>query len=423
MYDGSSDRLFKVGIIMSRAYISLILSVLMVATLPSISFSHGPVDRESEAQTSQARLFAADGATGEVIAIDLPDGDTIVRLTTPPYIMQLGLSSDGQYLFALRGSSTDRDWVTIIHTGFDMINGEVRPPYVARTLLGFDPGGIANDRLATVGGKDAIFMEDTGEIIVLQSNGFTGFDEVKVRKYKLAGPTHYHYLEVGDNLYIGHLEQAFVQVLNRESGAEIARIPGCTRLHGKAFDEPTGRLFFPCQSDVMVIGTQGDEANQEVGRISYPDRLRVGSLLKGKDRVVWGRTEGIVPMLYRLDIAREPYTFDIVPVGASITQNVTEDGSLLLVLTKTGVLEIRDGGSGELIRQVTVSKPFEKELHENVGQAILPNIATLGDRAYVSLPHEGRIAEIHLTDGAVIRHLEVGGEPTRLVLVQIADTD
>lgn len=408
---------------MSRAYMSLILSVLILATLPSASFSHGSVERESETQTSQARLFAADGATGEVIAIDLPDGDTIVRLTTPPYIMQLGLSSDGQYLFAMRGRSTDRDWVTIIHTGFDMTNGEVRPPYVARTVLGFDPGGVANDRLATVGGKDAIFMEETGEIIVLQSNGFTGFDEVKVRKYKLAAPTHYHYLEVGDNLYIGHLKQGFVQVLNRQSGDEIARISGCAQLHGKALDEPTGRLFFPCRSDVLVIGTQGDEANQEVGRISYPDRQRAASFLKGKDRVFWGYTEGILPMLYRFDAARQPYAFDIVAVEASITQSVTEDGNMLLVLTKTGILEIRDGGSGELIRKVTVSKPFEKELRENVGQAILPNIATLGDRAYVSLPHEGRIAEIHLTDGAVIRHIEVGGEPTRLVLVQIADTD
>ncbi|TDI62034.1 MAG: hypothetical protein E2O89_08260, partial [Alphaproteobacteria bacterium] len=335
---------------MSRAYISLMLSVLMAATLPSTSFSHGPVDRESEAQASQGRLFAADAATGEVIVIDLLDGDTIVRLTTPPYVMQLGLSSDGQYLFAMRGRSTDRDWVTIIHTGFDVTSDKVRPPYVARTFLGFDPGGVSNGRLATVGGKDAIFMEDTGEIIVFESNGFSGFDEVKVRKYELAGPTHYHYLEAGDNLYIGHLEQGFVQVLNRESGAEVARISGCTRLHGKALDEPTGRLFFPCQSDVLVIGTQGEEANREVARISYPDRQRVASFLKGKDRVFWGYTEGILPMLYRLDAAREPYTFDILPIEASIRQNITEDGSLLLVLTKTGVLEIRDGGSGELIR-------------------------------------------------------------------------
>ena len=408
---------------MSRAYISLMLSVLMAATLPSTSFSHGPVDRESEAQASQGRLFAADAATGEVIVIDLLDGDTIVRLTTPPYVMQLGLSSDGQYLFAMRGRSTDRDWVTIIHTGFDVTSDKVRPPYVARTFLGFDPGGVSNGRLATVGGKDAIFMEDTGEIIVFESNGFSGFDEVEVRKYELAAPTHYQYLETGDNLYVGHLEQAFVQVLNRESGAEVARISGCTQLHGKALDPSTGRLFFPCQTDVMVIGTQGAEANREVGRINYPDSQRVGSLLKGKDRVFWGRVEGILTMLYRLDAAHEPYAFEILPVEDSIQQNVSEDGSLLLVLTKAGVLQIRDGGSGELIRTVTVSKPFDQELCENVGKAILPDIVTLGDRAYVSLPHEGRIAVVHLSDGAVIRHLQVGGEPTRLVLVQAGGTE
>jgi len=121
--------------------------------------------------------------------------------------------------------------------------------------------------------------------------------------------------------------------------------------------------------------------------------------------------------LYRLDTARKSYRFQVVPVESSIQQIVNEDGSRLLALTRAGTLEIRDGHSGKLLRTVTVCKPFDKELHEHVDKAVLPDIRTLGTRAYVSLPHEGRIAEVDLEKGVVVRQLEVGGSPTRLLLV------
>jgi hypothetical protein len=144
--------------------------------------------------------------------------------------------------------------------------------------------------------------------------------------------------------------------------------------------------------------------------------------VKGKARVWWGYTEGELPALYRLDAARQPYVFETLPVNASVRQNVNDDGSLLLVLTRAGVLQVRDGGNGELIRTVAVSAPFDEELHEHVDKAILPDILTLGDLAYVSLPHEGRIAEVDLQQGTVIRYLEVGGEPTRLRLLKAGGT-
>jgi hypothetical protein len=109
-------------------------------------------------------------------------------------------------------------------------------------------------------------------------------------------------------------------------------------------------------------------------------------------------------------------------VDAAVRQNVNDDGSLLLVLTRAGVLQVRDGGSGELIRTVTISAPFAEEFHEHVDKAVLPDIVTLGNLAYVSLPHEGRIAEVDLQHGTVIRYLEVGGEPTRLRLLKAGGT-
>jgi hypothetical protein len=66
---------------------------------------------------------------------------------------------------------------------------------------------------------------------------------------------------------------------------------------------------------------------------------------------------------------------------------------------------------------VAVCGPFIGEYHEHVDKAILPDIKSLGTDAYVSLPHEGRIAVVNLEQGTIERYLETGGEPTRISLV------
>ncbi len=405
---------------MWRKHLSLLLAVIAILSITAPSSAHGPVERKSEVQAGQARLFTADAATGEIVAIDLPDAQTVVRLSTPPYVMAIAASSDARHLFAMRGRDTDRDWVTVIDTGIDQAAGEVRPPYVARTLLSDAPttGGVHDGTMATVGGKDTLYMDKSAEIVVFQNNNFSGYAAVDVRRYKLAAPDHYHALEAGDNIYVGHLRNGFVQVLNRDSGKEVARIPGCPALHGMASDPVTGRLFFGCGPNMLVIGTRGEETNREVARIAYPENQRVAAFLKGKQRIFWGYTEGTLPRLYRLDLGQETYAFDTISVASSVQVNVSSDGALLLVLTRAGTLEIRDGGSGDLLRTVEVSRPFAKDFHEHTDKAVLPDILTMGARAFVSLPPEGKIAEVDLEKGVVIRYLKIGGEPTRLVLMQ-----
>ncbi len=408
------------SLVLSRAVLTAaVLSLGAALGLPVPGQAHGPVHRKVETQQGQARLFTADAASGEVVAVDLPDAARIVRLTTPPFIMAMALSSDRRHLFVMRGRDTDRDWVSVIDTGFDPATGEVRPPYLARTLLAHAPttGGRHDGMISTLGGKDTLYMDETAEIAIFQTTDFSGYGGIEVRRIKLAGPDHYHAMEVGDHIYVGHLRKGFVQVLNRDSGDEVARISGCLGLHGMAFDEESGRILFGCRSNVLVVGTRGDEAHREAGRIAYPEDQRVASFVHGKGRVLWGYTEGTLPLLYRLDLGQDPYTFETLPVPSSLQQNTTEGGEFLLVLTRGGVLEIRDGGSGALLHEVTVTKPFAKDFHEHTDKAVLPDIVSHDGRAYVSLPREGRIAVVDLAAGEVKRHLEVGGEPTRLVLL------
>ncbi|MFW2405954.1 MAG: hypothetical protein ACN4GT_14370, partial [Gammaproteobacteria bacterium] len=74
------------------------------------AWGHGGTGRVAEGSTAEARLFVADAATGDVVAVDLPSGDVVSRLSTPPFIMSLALSADQRHLFAMRGRNTDRDW-------------------------------------------------------------------------------------------------------------------------------------------------------------------------------------------------------------------------------------------------------------------------------------------------------------------------
>lgn len=403
-----------------KSCLGIIVSTVILYGWQSVAWSHGPTPRGSEKSTADIRVFVADASTGDLLSVDLPNAKTVRRLSTPPFIMSLAMSTDNRHLFVMRGRATDRDWITVVNTGLTDVAGELFPPYVARTLPIDTPGPGTDSRMVTVGGKDALFVEGTGEIIVLDNNEFTGYGSVDYRKYKLAAPDHYFYLESGENLYVGHLMKGYVQILDRESGAEVGRIRACPITHGKAMDPATGRLFYACMRDILVLGSRGEEANKVITRIKYPEKQRVGAFLHGPEGVLWAYTEDVLPIIYRFDPATEPYRLEVVPLEPSMRQWTTEHGKYLLSLARSGVLEIRDGRSGEMLRSVAVSGPFIGDYHEHVNKAILPDIKSLGTVAYVSLPHEGRIAVVDLETAEIMRYLETGGEPTRIALVVAA---
>ncbi len=396
------------------------ISALTLVLAPSLAPAHGPVERKAEVANTALRLFTADAANGEVVVIDMPSGDVVARLSTPPYIMSLGFSHDYEHLFAMRGRSTDRDMVTVISTGYFSDSDIRRPPYVARTLPAETPGGIREDHLATVGGKDAVFMESSAEIVVFENEDFTGLEEISVRRYALAGNDHYHYLEAGDFLYVGHLALGMLQILNRETGEEVKRLERCPVLHGMIKDEDSGRLFFACARDVMVVGTRGEELNQDLLRIPYPDRQRIGAFLRGPQGIYWGFTEGTIPQLHRLNVAEQPYAFTSLPVESSVRQAVSPDGQYLLSLSRAGNLDIRSGETGELYDTVAVARAFDKDFHEHVDKAVLPDIVVADGHAFVSLPHQGKIVEVDLETAEIKGELDIGGEPTRLLALKMS---
>lgn len=384
-------------------------------------YGHGGVTRVSILKEAELRLFVADNLDSTLVTIDFPSGEIINRVSTPPSIMTLQIGGKNNYIFAMRGRDTDQDLVSIIDTGYDNLSQNFRQPFVLRTLPMDTPGGGRNNGghvMATVNGFNAVLTEGNGEIVVFETDTFDGFSDLKTKTYNLASPDHYHYQEGEKFLYIGHLFGGFVQILDKDTGEEYGRINNCPRLHGMGRDHDTGRLFFSCMREVVVVGTIGKERAKEVSRIVYPDSGRsCAAFLEGRDRVRWCYTEGIIPQLYRLDASNEEYQFQILKVEPSIRQQVTKDGKYLMILTREGSLSLHDGYDGSFIRNIKLSDTFEGQWNEDVGKAILPDIVSHNGIAYVSLTHEGRVAVIDLEAGEVKRYIDTGGFPTRMVLL------
>jgi hypothetical protein len=394
--------------------------LILIFLIPSLSFAHGPVDRVSEAQDVETRVFIADEVTGNLSSLDLPSGKISSVLSTPKHVMSMSISQDSKHLFVMRGRDTFRDMVSIINTGFDKEKEEVLPPYLARTIPAPSPGpGNVTGTMLSVDGKDALFIEDKAELIVFLKNDFTGLQEVATRVYKLASPDHYSYLETDEFLYVGHLRRGFIQVINKDTGLEETQIPGCPVVHGKVKDKVTGRLFFACMTDILVIGTKGEETNKVVGRIPYPNKQRVGAFFKAKNGIIWAYTEGVLPMIYRLDFNNLTYNLETINISPSMRQYVSKEMNMLLSLTRSGWLALHDANTGSLIKKIKVSTPFIGEYHEHVGKAILPDIKTVGDQAFISITHEGKVVQVDLKEQVKVKTFDVGGKPTRLMAIGI----
>ncbi len=394
---------------MRRTLQTLILPLLALGFLPALT--HGAVPEREEAFPAEARLFALDNGkdSSRLLAIDLPRGEVVARLSLPPRGMSLVAAPSGRYLLVSRGRDTDRQWLTVVWTGKE--EGRWSLPVVAKSLLlgrGWNIGHGSEPY--ALGGRLLAFSERTGEALLFDEEALRPEAPFLHQRLRLPNPDHYHIVEAPEGTYLALLARGQVVLYPKGLGGEEGGRFSCPMEHGEAFHRETGRSFFACARDVLVL-----QGGREAARLPYPVAgERIGAFLEG-DGAFFGYSDGVRHLL-RLDPGAPGLT--PIPLGGVFLRGAS-DGERLYVLLTDGTLQIREAKEGRLLRQVRVSpRPFP-EMDEDTGGAIYPDLAPWPARGlvYASLPHLGLVAEVDVAKGRVVRYLRTGGSPTRLVLV------
>ena len=97
----------------------------------------------------------------------------------------------------------------------------------------------------------------------------------------------------------------------------------------------------------------------------------------------------------------------------SVSTKFSSDGELLYILGADGVLHTLDAHDGELIETMELVEP---------GDAGRPAFIVVGEMMYVADPNSGRVIAVHLEEMEIEEEWEVGGAPSSLAFVGVADS-
>lgn len=387
--------------------------------------AHESVPRVPEIWQVTDRLLVSDTASGAIVVID--DNKVRERLSTPKAPISLAASADGKLAFAFRGRNTDRDHVTMIDTAYDEATGQARLPYVARTWVANSSGGVHDGRLPEIRGDIGISLEAAGTLQLIDPTKVSGLGSVDAGTISLGAPGHYSFTRAtsasgAELLHVGNIIGTS-EVIDTASGTIISRGTGtCPALHGSVLTADATRVIFACGNGLRIVPADPSQGSQTF--VAYPDKNRAGALHRGAGSIVWGNNDGALNFLYRIDTSTWLPTITKVAVGTAkhkrtvLDVDFSPDRSRLYVLTNQGYLQLRDAGTGKLIREVKAMKPFSTTVEETMEDAILPDLAVGRSTVYVSVPGSGTVVAVGADVRKVVKTLRLGGEPTRMVLLE-----
>lgn len=408
--------------------ITLTLAVpLMLAGGLTAAFAHESSERTPESWRVEQRLLISDTDTGDIIVLD--DGVVRERLSTPPSPISLARSEDGQLAFAIRGRNTDVDHVTMIDTAFDESTGIAARPYVARTWATVSAGGVHDGHLPEVQGKIGLSMEAKGQLQLLNPTAISGLGSAEAGTIKLGQPGHYTFVRVAvDGAEVLHVGSTAgnTAVIDTASGRTIANDGRCPGLHGGAATTTGDTVLFACSTGILVAPADPTDGAPQL--IAYPTADRDGSVYAGATDsagrdVLWA-TNGGKTSLDRIVSDAGKVSVTAVPLGSrwasrnELATSLAADTGRLYVLTYQGYLQVRNATTGALLRELKVMPSLRLSEEETTSEATNPDLAVASDRIYVSVPSTGRVLSVSLDGRRVLRATRVGGQPTRLVLLE-----
>lgn len=400
---------------------------LMLAGGLTAAFAHESAQRTPEAWQVKQRLLISDSANGDIIVLD----DNVVRerLSTPPAPISLARSHDGHTAIAIRGRNTDVDHVTMIDTAFDQNTGTAARPYVARTWATVSAGGVHDGHLPEVRGKLGLSMEATGKLQLLTPE-VSGLGSAEAGTISLGQPGHYTFVTVAgadgsELLHVGSTA-GNTAVIDTASGRTIASDGRCPGLHGGAATTDGDTVFFACSNGMLVAPS--DPKSGTARLVTYPTADRDGSVYAGATDsahrdVLWA-TNGGKTSLDRITVDGDRVALTPVPLGNrwatrnELATTLAPEIGRLYVLTYQGFLQVRDAASGALLRERKVMPALRLTEEETTTKATNPDLVVAADRIYLSVPATGTVLSISLDGRRTFQTTRVGGQPTRMVLLE-----
>ncbi|MFT4217915.1 MAG: hypothetical protein QM619_12140 [Micropruina sp.] len=409
-----------------RSLLAATLTAGLVIAAPAPSApAHGTADPVGEAWHVHERLLVSDSKTGDIVVID--DGKVRDRISTPKAPISLARSADGTLAFALRGRAADRHHVSMIDTAYDAAKAEARLPYVARTWVTTSPGGVDHGRLPEASGKIGIPSESTGTLQWFDPTKVTGFDDPRAGTLSLGAPGHYSLVVAkaangAELLHVGNI-RGTSQVIDIASGKVISTGAGtCPTLHGAMLTPDGTRVIFSCANGLRVVPADPASGGEQAF-VPYPGKKRTAVMVDGANGVIWGSTGGALTTVQRIDSNPAVPTIAEVSVGRRghkrtvLRVDSSPDAARLYVLTHQGYLQVRDGGTGRLIRERRVMTKVSKSLDETTEVAIMPDLAFGEGTVHLSVPQSGKVLTLASDLRGRITTLRIGGKPTRMVVL------
>ena len=381
------------------------------------------------------RLLVADGVEAHLSVIDLStdDVDSGIFDVAAPRATVYPSPTHRYGIVLARGPEDGDDRIHVFDSGVFLVKHDDHYDLVTQSVSRH-PLEIAEERpihYVNSHGWTAIFADARGHVFLINEEALAAAQGDYEPIVLDAGPQHGAALVISD-------EHVFVTTKNPDYpensdsslpvGVEVrdfsdqvvydASNRSCPGMHGESHNEHGAA--FGCIGGVLFLEAHDGEYEYEF--IPNPQEMRedsrIGSVYGHHDvehffgRASYRDDQGFADDgIWLIDV--EHSEMSQVFSEPSVSTKFSSDGELLYVLGADGVLHTLDAHDGDLVATMDLVEPGEG------GRAAM---IVVGEWLYVADPNSGHVLGVHLPHMEIEEEWEIGGTPSSLAFVGIADS-
>ncbi len=396
---------------------------------------------EDHAQTPLGRLLVADAVEAHLSVLDLTTGDLEVgafEVAAPNAIMYA--SPTGRYAIALaRGPEDGDDRIHIFDGGTFAVPHDDHYDLIQQPVARHELEIVEEWPVHHVNshGWSAIFNDTNGHVVLINEEDLASSDGDYEPIVLEAGPQHGTAFVISED-HVIHSANApdcpqFIPGTwgCLPSGVEVrtfdgevvydAANEGCTSLHGES--ENAHGAVFGCLNGVLFLQSEDGQYEHEI--IPYPEETG-GNLSMGR---YYGHPESdnffapatvfegdaiLLGGVWMVDVLNAEMR-EVFP-ESSASAAFSSDGDVFYMLAADGILRAFDADHGREVGSMQLVDPFEM-----VFGTPTPAIIVVDEMMYVADPNSGRVLGVHLEHMEIEEEWELGGAPSSLAFVGVAD--